>query len=277
MPPKLAAKSARVCDPTVTKALPSFHVVAPNPDRELADARACIDRGDEVGALKRLDRARRGYLKQHDTAGLEHLLVLADVLQAGDDRVRVGRNNLLYAIKQNLRQESRRQAQQRGEPWQDPYPDLQAPTEHTGIALTRGVKFWIGAGVALTTLVIVSILVLSAIFSTTETQVTLRLVNNTSDPVRISGCDDSDCFSTWMHADLDPGLRTERLVPADDIVDLFKVKRSGARDECLLVRVHDAYELAGEQTSAIYVAKIADATPCPGTTVLPEIARQQGL
>ncbi len=276
MPPKLAAKSAPVCDPAVTKALRSFHAVAPNPDRELADARACIDRGDEDGAIKRLDRARRGYLKQHDTVGLEHLLVLADVLQAADDRVRIGRNNLLYAIKQNLRQESRRQAQLRGEPWQDPYPDLQAPTEHTGIALTRSVKFWIGTGVGLTTLVIVALFVLSAIFSTTETEVTLRLVNNTQQPVEVTGCDDTDCFITWMHADLDPGLKTERLVPADDIVDLLKVKR-GSEEQCLQVRVHDAYEMAGEQTSAAYVVKLGDATSCPGTTVLPQVARPQGL
>ena len=86
--------------------------MAPNPDRELADARACIDRGDEAGALKRLDRARRGYVKQRDPAGLDHLLVLADVLQAAEDRVRIGRDNLVYAIKQNLRQESRRQSQE---------------------------------------------------------------------------------------------------------------------------------------------------------------------
>jgi hypothetical protein len=251
--------------------------VAPKPDRELADARACIDRGDEAGALKRLDRARRGYVKQRDPAGLDHLLVLADVLQATDDRVRVGRDNLLYAVKQNLRQESRRRAQEQGEPWQDPYPDLQAPTEHTRIAITRGVRFWIGAAVGLTTFVIVAFFVLSAIFSTTETAVTLRLVNNTSNPLQITGCNDSDCFSTWMHADLDPGLKTERLVPADDIVDLFKVKRRGSKEECLQVRVHDAYELSGEQTSAAYVVKLGDATPCPGVTVRPEIAREQGL
>jgi hypothetical protein len=251
--------------------------VAPNPDRELAYARACIDRGDESGALKRLDRARRGYLKRRDTAGLEHLLVLADVLEAKDDRVRIGRDNLVYAVKQNLRQESRRRAQQQREPWQDPYPDLQAPTEHTGIVFTRAVKLWIAIGTALATILLIAIFTLPGLYSTSETYVTLRLVNNTGDPVRIRGCNDADCFSTWMHADLDPGLRTERQVPVDDVVDLFEVTRSGHADVCLPVRVHDGYELAGEQASVILVAKVAAATPCPGTTVLPEPAPQKGL
>ena len=251
--------------------------MAPNPDRELAEARACIDRGDGAGAVKRVDRARRGYLKQHDSAGLEHLLVLADVLPTADERARIGRDNLVYAIKQNLRLESRRQAQQQGLTWQDPYPDLQAPTEHTGIVFTRTVKLWIALGTGLVTAVIVAIFTLSAIFSTTETEVTLRLVNNTRDPVEIRGCNDPDCVSTWMHADLDPGLRTERQVPADDIVDLFKVKRNGDSNQCLPVRVHDGYELAGEQSSQILVAKVGDATECPGRTVLPKPAPQQGL
>ena len=89
--------------------------------------------------LEHLDRARRGYLKRHDVAGLEHLIVLADVLGAADERARNGRENLVYAIEQNVRTETRRTALQRGERWQDPYPDLQAPTEHTGIdAHARG-------------------------------------------------------------------------------------------------------------------------------------------
>lgn len=251
--------------------------VAPNPDRELAEARACIDRGDEAGALKRLDRARRGYLKQHDSPGLEHLLVLADVLPADDERVRIGRDNLVYAVKQNLRLESRRVAQEQRRPWQDPYPDLQAPSEHTGIVFTRAVKLWIALGTGLVAVLIVALFTLSAIYSTTETDITLRIVNNTRDKVEVRGCNESDCFSTWMRADLDPGLRTERQVPADDIVDLFKVKRSGRSDECLPVRVHDGYELAGEQSSVILLAKVGDATACPGRTVLPEPAPQQGL
>jgi hypothetical protein len=251
--------------------------VAPNPDRELADARACIDRGDEAGALKRMDRARRGYLKQHDVAGLEHLQVLADVLEARDDRVRIGRDNLVYAIKQNLRQESRRRSHEQREPWQDPYPDLQAPTEHTRIAFTRGVKLWIAIGVALGTALVAGVIVAIALTSSSETDVTLRFVNDTGGPVTIRGCDDTSCSAFWMHADLDAGLRTERNVPADDLVDVFRVKRSGQTEECLPLLVHDAFLLAGAVTPTTLVARLSQATPCPGRTVRPTAAGEQGL
>ena len=251
--------------------------MAPNPDREFADARACIDRGDERGALKRLDRARRGYVKQRDTAGLEHLLVLAAVLEAKDDRVRIGRDNLVYAIKQNLRQESRRRAQEQGRPWQDPYPDLQAPSEHTRIAFTRGVKFWIAVGIAVCVALAAGIVLAVALTSSSETDVTLRLVNDTGAPVRIRGCDDTSCSSFWMHADLDPGLQTERNVPADDLVDVFRVKRPGQAEECLPLLVHDAFVGAGSRTPLTLAARLSDATPCPGTTVRPTPTREQGL
>jgi len=250
--------------------------VAPNPDRELADARARIDRGDEAGAVKRLDRARRGYLKRRDAAGLEHLLVLADVLQAEDDRVRIGRDNLVYAIKQNLRQESRRQAQEQRQPWHDPYPDLQAPSEHTRIAFTRGVKFWIALGVAVGTLLVVSAFLAFALFSTTTTNVTLRLVNDTGSRAAVRGCDDSDCATFWTHADLDPGLSAERDVPVDDVVEYFEVKQSGRMLKCLPLRVHDAYERSGEEASVL-VARLSAATPCPGITVLPKVGQEIGI
>jgi hypothetical protein len=265
-----------VCDRTVSKALPSVHAVAPTPDRELAEARACIDRGDERSALKRLDRARRGYLKHHDTAGLEHLLVLADVLDADDEQVLIGRENLVYAIKQNLRFESRRQAQQRRDRWADPYPGLEAPTPHTRIALTRGAKLAIALGTLAGTAALVAVFALPAIFSESETHVRLRLVNDTGQPARVRGCDDADCTSSWMHADLDPGLTTERNVPARDLVDLFRVERAGVRG-CLPVRVHDAYEQFGGDRSQALVVPISASTPCPGITVLPQPAPEEGL
>jgi hypothetical protein len=250
--------------------------VARNPDRDLADARAAIDRGDERGALKQLGKARRGYAGKHDSAGLEHLLVLANVLEGPDERTRIGRENLLYAVKQNLRQESRRRANMRGEPWQDPYPDLAAPTEHTGIAITRGVKFWIVLGVALATLVVVTVFVAVAVFSTSTTDVTVRLVNDTRSRVAVRGCVDSDCATIWTHADLDPGLSTERDVPVDDVIEYFEVKQAGRTLECLPLRVHDAYERSGEQASVL-VARLSAATPCPGITVLPKVGEEIGL
>jgi hypothetical protein len=235
--------------------------VAPNPDRELAEARAAIDRGDARSALKRLDRARRGYVKLQDVDGLEHLLLLTDL----DD-----------AIKQNLRQESRRQAIGAGRPWADPYPSLEAPTEHTGIAFTRGVKLAIAVGTILGAAVLVAIFVLPIIFSSSTPTVTLRLVNDTPAKASVHGCDDPSCVSTWMHADLDPGLTTERDVATDDLFDVFRFERSG-HDLCLTLRIHDAFVRHGSDTSVVLVGRLSRATVCPGTSVLPEAARETGL
>jgi len=250
--------------------------VAPNPDRELAEARAAIDRSDARAALKRLDRARRGYVKRHDTDGLEHLLLLSDLVDPTDERTRIGRVNLDYAIKQNLRQESRRHALSAGESWADPYPGLQAPTEHTGIAFTRGVKVAIGIGTVIAAAALVAFFVLPFIFSSSTTDVTLRLVNDTSAEVSIDGCDDVDCLSTWMHADLDPNLTTERDVSTDDLVDVFQFEQDG-RDFCLPLRIHDAFVRHGSDTSVVLVGRLSKATPCPGSTVLPGAAPQTGL
>jgi hypothetical protein len=247
--------------------------VAPKPDRELAEARACIDRGDERRALKRLDRARRGYLKQHDPDGLEHLLLLADVLEAGDERTRIGRDNLVYAIKQNLRLESRRRAQQLGEPWSDPYPDLQGPAEHTRIAFTRPVKLVIGIATLLGALVVLGIIVASFAFSSSETELTLRLVNDTHNQVKLRGCDDPGCTTTWTHADLDPSRFTERQVAADDVIVLFRL----GEESCLPLRIHDAYVRHGSDPDVVLVARLSRATPCPGTTVLPQAGAVSGL
>lgn len=250
--------------------------MAPNPDRELAEARAAIDRSDARAALKHLDRARRGYVKRQDTDGLEHLLLLTDLVDATDERTRIGRVNLDYAIKQNLRQESRRQAVRGGKPWTDPYPSLQAPTEHTGIAFTRGVKVAIAVGTVLGAAALVAFFVLPFFFSSSTTEVTLRLVNDTQAEVSVRGCDDQSCDVPWMHANLDPGLTTERNVPTDDIVDLFRFERSG-QDLCLWLRIHDAFVRHGSDTSIVLVGRLSRATPCPGQTVLPEATRPTGL
>jgi hypothetical protein len=250
--------------------------VARNPDRELGEARASIDRGSERDALKHLDKARRGYLKRHDRPGLEHLLVMADVLEGDDEPVRIGRANLVYAVKQNLRLESRREAQRLGEPWRDPYPDLSAPTEHTRIAFTRGVKLAIAVATAVGAVAAVAFVSLPFVFeSSSEPEVTLRLLNDTKQPAELRGCDDSDCFTTWLHRDVEPGLATESSVPTDDLVELFRVKFAGRGEVCLPVRVHDAVERFGD--SGALVARVSKATPCPGTTILPQATVQTGL
>jgi hypothetical protein len=252
--------------------------VAPNPDRELAEARAAIDRDDPRAALKRLDRARRGYLKRHDTDGLEHLLLLADVLEPAEEHARIGRTNFVYAVQQNLRLESRRHARQTGQPWNDPYPDLQAPTEHTGIALTRLVKVAIGIGTALAAIGLVAFIVLPFLISSDSTSVRVRLLNDTRADVSVNGCIDPSCDSSasWMHADLGPGLSTERNVDADDLIDAFRYKRSGAH-VCLPLRIHDAYIRHGSDSAIVLVGRLSQATACPGRTVLPTAGTTGGL
>jgi hypothetical protein len=241
--------------------------VALNPDRDLGDARAAIDRGDGRAALKSLDRARRGYAQDHDSEGLEHVLGMVALVDQSDERARVGRENVAYAVKQNLRQESRRLARRRGETWVDPYPDLQAPTEHTGLVLTRRVKVVIGLGVLVAILLIAAIIVGLALVEDERTTVTVRLVNDTRESVEVRGCDDQDCFAPWMHREVGPGLETDADVDSDAFVNLFKVEQPGP-DLCLPVRVHDGYLLLNGGPGALAV-KLSDATPCPGTTVLP--------
>jgi hypothetical protein len=268
--------SARVCVRIVSEAVRFLPAVAPNPDRELGEARAAIDRGDALAALKHLDGARRGYFKQRDPEGLDHVLHMAQLVDAPDDRARVGRENLAYAVKQNLRQLTRLRARERGEPWSDPYPDLKAPTEHTRLAITRPVKIWIGVGVLLGTALLVAVLALPW-FSDPDTKtVTLRLLNDTPQTVTVRGCFDAECDTSWLHRELEPGQESSADVDRDDLVDIFKVERSGHEDACLPARIHDGYQQldGGQGTLAI---RLSEATPCPGSTVLPEPAAESGI
>src|SRR5215210_6905467 len=267
MPSTVDAAFSRVCVRIVSKGIRFLPAVALSPDLELGEARAAIDRGDDAAALKRLDRARRGYVKAHDADGLEHVLDMAALVDATDDRTRIGRENLAYAAKQNLRQQSRRRARQAKQPSHDPYPDLQAPAEHTGLHVGRGLKIAIGVGV------LTAIALLAAIVafmwlddSTPSAKVSLRLVNDTQEIVTVRGCDDEDCVAAWMHAKVPPGLEAERDVSSRDLVTLFKLERPGD-DTCLPVRVHDAYERLGG--GGALAVRLSRATPCPGTTVLP--------
>jgi hypothetical protein len=271
----LAMTRARVCVRIVSKAIRFVPAVAPNPDRELGEARAAIDRGDSPAALKRLDHARRGYLKQRDSDGLDHVLHMAELVDTADDRSRVGRENLAYAVKQNVRQESRRRAQERKEAWADPYPDLQAPTEHTGLVLTRGVKVAVGIGVLLGTALLLAVFIVPWFFESNTKAVSLRLLNDTPQTVTVRGCFGRTCDETWLDRDLEPGQETETDVDSEDFVDLFHVSSAGGDDICLPVRVHDGYQqLDGGGTLAVRISK---ATPCPGTTVLPEPAVETGI
>jgi hypothetical protein len=262
---------ARVCLGIVTKGIRFFPSVAASPDRDLGEARAALDRGDGRRAVTSLDRARRGYLKEHDAEGLEHVLDMTRLVDDANDRARIARQNLVYAVKQNLRQESRRRARERDEPWLDPYPDLRAPEEHTGLALTGGVKVAIGIGVLAALAVFVGFVLAAALGGETTTTVTLRLVNDTGQTVAVRGCDGTDCTTSFMERRLEPGVRTETDVDADTLVQVFTFQRGGA-GECLPLRVHDAYQRFGGDR--VLAARLSQATPCPGTTVLPRPAAQ---
>ena len=271
-PATVATSFARVCVRTVTKGIRFIPAVAPNPDRELGEARAAIDRGDSAGAVRRLDRARRGYVKRRDVEGLEHVLDMAGLVDTSDERARVGRVNLEYAVQQNLRQASRRVSRERGEAWADPYPDLQAPSEHTGLVLTRPAKLAIGAGVLIASAFVVALFVLPWVVpDSSEDTVTLRLVNDTPATVSLRGCLDDACDVPWLDRELDPGLETQAELAEDEQVELFKVE-----DNCLPVRVHDGAQQLGSDESTLAV-RLSQATECPGTTVLPEPASETPL
>jgi hypothetical protein len=267
---------ARVCVRIVSKGIRFLPAVATNPDRDLGEARSAIDSGDSAAALRSLDRARRGYVKGREADGLGHVLAMTALVDTGaDDRTRIGRDNLGYAVKQNLRHESRRSAQERGEPWDDPYPDLQAPSEHTGLALTRPVKTAIGVGVVAATALLVSILVVPWLVGSDATpKVTLRLLNDTQATVTVRGCDDPDCTTSWLRRELRPGLEADAEVARNELVTIFRVEQQG-NDTCLPVRVHDGYEGLGD--SGALAARLSEATPCPGTTVLPVPAESPSL
>ena len=89
------------------------------------------------------------------------------------------------------------------------------------------------------------------------------------------GCDDSDCFTTWLDRDVGPGLETDADVDSDSFVELFKLPRRGP-DLCLPVRVHDGYQLLRGSSGALAV-RLSQASLCPGTTVLPKPAEQTPL
>lgn len=267
----VAGGFARVCDRTVTKGIRFVPSLAGSPDRDLGEARAALDRGDGRAALKSLDRARRGYLKRRDREGLEHVLDMATLVDPGAaDRQRIERENLAYAAKQNLRQEDRRAARERGEPWVDPYPYLRAPTEHTGVAVTRGVKLAIAVGVLAGVAAVAGIVLGAVLGGTAGTTVTVRLVNDTGRQVRLRGCDSPSCGSSFRSRQLAPGQEAEAEVDADTLVQLFRIERPGA-DRCLPLRIHDAYRRAAGDLGVLS-ARLSQATPCPGMTVLPEPA-----
>jgi hypothetical protein len=97
--------------------------------------------------LKQLERARTTARKRGDEEQLRRVLEFANGTISRDERTEIARENLLYAVRQNLRQASRTRALSADEPWLDPYPELGSRGEHTRTFVSRGVKVWIAVGV----------------------------------------------------------------------------------------------------------------------------------
>src|SRR5919201_286030 len=109
--------------------------------------------------------------------------------------------------------------------------------------------------------------------SSEEPHVTLRLLNDTRERATVRGCDAvEDCYSTWMDRDVDPGLVTETSVPRDEVIEPFRVKLPGREETCLPVRVHDAVARYG--AAQALVARLSQASACPGKTVLPRATEE---
>jgi hypothetical protein len=106
--------------------------------------------------------------------------------------------------------------------------------------------------------------------------VTLRLLNDTPQTLTVRGCFDAECDTSWLHRELQPGQESSTDVDPDDLVDLFRVERSGREPACLPARIHDGYRQlnGGQGTLAL---RLSQATPCPGTTVLPRSAAESGI
>jgi hypothetical protein len=247
--------------------------VAPTPERDFGQAREQIDRQEWRGAVRTLDRARKGYLKQRDRSGLEHVLGLLEVVEVSDDATRAARTNLEYALKQNLRQVTRIEAGATGTAWVDPYPGLESPREHTGIHISRGIKVWIGVGVLLGVAVVAAYFVgVALLVSSQPSTLALRIRNDTKRSVVVKWCSTETCADAFDPIEtyhLDPRVSAEQDLPRTDVADLFVVyDRSGNRRRCLPVRVGSTYDRLRDKNREVAV-DVSEATPCPGAFVVP--------
>ena len=253
-----------------------FRRVARDFERSFAAARVAYEGNDTRNALRELERARRAALKQRDEEQLRRVLDFADGSLARDEQTEIERENLLYSVRQNLRQLSRRHALRGGEPWEDPFPDLAAPQAHTRTFISRGVKFWIGVGVLFGTLLAIAFVValIAGAFSSGGDSLRLRIRNDTSGRVTVDWCDTVACNGDFERIDrlhLDAREYAREDLPPDDVVDLFVVSGAKIGRVCLPVRVDRTYEgLADPKT--VVVVRVSQATPCPGEIVTPRPA-----
>jgi hypothetical protein len=199
--------------------------VARNPERDFGEARERLDRGDRLGALRSLDRARGGFARRGEVDGLQHV-----------------RDNLDYAAKQNLRQAMRTHAVREGREWVDPYPDIEAPAaRRTRVYLTRWVKLAIAIGVLLGVLALGGYIAAAIIYSNDELAVIVT--NDREETVKVRWCDAPDCRVRHESHELAPGGTAEFDFPSSDGLDVLVVFDSGdARLGCFLVSVREIYD-----------------------------------
>jgi hypothetical protein len=216
--------------------------VARNPERDFGEARERLDRGDRLGALRSLDRARRGFARGGDVDGLQHVLDLAGLVEAADERAAAERDNLAYAVKQNLRQATRTRAVREGREWVDPYPDIEAPAApRTRVYFTRWVKLAIAIGVVLGVLALGGCIAAAIIYSNDELAVIVT--NDSRETVRVRWCDAPDCELRHESHELAPGGTAEFDFASSDGLDVLVVFDSGdARLGCFLVPVREIYD-----------------------------------
>jgi hypothetical protein len=255
----------------VTKEL-RFRPVARDFERRFAAAREAYQRNDPHAALRQLGDARAAAARRRDEDQLRRVLDFAEGAIARDNRTEIERESLLYAVRQNLRQLTRRRALLAGESWEDPFPDLAAPRPHTRTFISRSHKVWIGVAVLFGTFVAAAFVAgfVAGLFDSGGPMLALRIRNDTGRQVTVDWCDTVACTGGARDTlRLGAGSYTREDLSADDVVDLFVI-HGGAGRSCLPVRVDRTYEGLANKKTAV-VVRVSQATPCPGTIVTPSL------
>jgi hypothetical protein len=229
-----------------------------NPERDFGEARERLDRGDRLGALRSLDRARDGFARRADVDGLQHVVDLAGLVEATGERIAAERDNLEYAVKQNLRQATRTRAVREGREWVDPYPDIEAPAaRRTRVYFTRWVKLAIAVGVLLGVLALGGCIAAAIIYSNDELAVVVT--NDRKETVKVRWCDAPDCEAQHESHELAPGGTAEfDFFSTEGLIALVVFDSGGTRLGCLLVPVREIYD-SGVRTLA---RNVSAAEPC---------------
>jgi hypothetical protein len=209
---------------------------------KLAEARSLLEAGEMRRALKPLDQARKDFVQAGDLDDLNELRrAIEQGYQAADEADEPAYERLLYASGQNVRFLSRREAAKRGVAWEDPHPELDAPSRPE-IRIERGVARreipWIIIGTAAGAALVAGVVLLIVTASDTHH----RSIRNDSPAAVLVGLCDSPC---------DEVAKTQLLQPGETVTlktnyDLFAISTpAGRRIGCVdtssrVARVSDA-------------------------------------